>query len=43
MTDLLNLNGLYIHEYPESPSKNDGLNDRNDKLADWKNLIKKYK
>jgi hypothetical protein len=43
MTDLLNLNGLYIHEYPESPSKNDGLNDRNDKLAEWKNLIKKYK
>ena len=43
MTDLLNLNGLYIHEYPESPSKNDGVINRNDKLADWKNLIKKFK
>lgn len=43
MTDLLNLNGLFIHEYPESPSKNDGYVNRNDKLADWKNLIKKYK
>ena len=43
MTDLLNLNGLYIHEYPESPLKNDGIINRNDKLADWKNLIKKFK
>ena len=43
MTDLLNLNNLHIHEYPESPSKNDGQINRNDKLADWKNLVKKYK
>lgn len=43
MTDLLNLNKFYIHEYPEPASKNDGIINSNDRLADWKNMIKKYK
>jgi hypothetical protein len=42
MTDLLNLNKFYIHEYPEPASKNDGIINCNKRLADWKNMIIKY-
>ena len=38
MVDLLNLNKLIIHEYPEPPIKNDGVFFRKDKMADWKNV-----
>lgn len=43
MTDLLNLNKICIHEYPEPASKQDGVINSNNRLADWKNMIKKYK